>query len=115
MAAVSNFIVANFILGQVKLTNPYYTIERWHTVLVAYLVALTTATVNVYVPHLLDRISKAMVVWNVLTFVTMIIVILACNDHKQPTSFVFRDFQNLTGFDPAFTAILGLLQSAFGM
>ena len=115
MGATNNFIGANFILGLANLSNPGYTIERWHVVLVAYLIASISTAVNIYGPHLLDKISKAAIIWNILSFVIVIIVILACNDHKQPASFVFKDFQNFTGFGTAYCAILGLLQSSFGM
>ena len=53
--------------------------------------------------------------FNILSFIITVIVLLACNDHKQPPSFVFKDFQNFSGFGTAYCAILGLLQSSFGM
>ncbi|KAL9121580.1 MAG: hypothetical protein Q9187_001859 [Circinaria calcarea] len=106
---------ANFVLGQANLVYPEYIIERWHTVLLAYLIVLLCTVGNVYGPHLLDKVSRVVLIWNIVSFVTVIVVVLATNDHKQPASFVFRDFQNFTGFGTAFTAILGLLQSAFGM
>ena len=115
MGATNNFIGANFILGQANLSFPGYTIERWHTVLLAYLVAMISTGVNIYGPHLLDRISRFILLWNILSFIVVIITILATNDHKQPASFVFHDFQNFTGFSTGFAAILGLLQSSFGM
>ncbi|KAL8742311.1 MAG: hypothetical protein Q9190_005188 [Brigantiaea leucoxantha] len=115
MGATNNFIGANFILGQANLSFPSYEIERWHTVLLAYLIALSSTAVNLYGPHLLEKISRGILVWNVLAFVIVIVVILACNDHKQSADFVFHDFQNFTGFTPGFAAILGLLQSSFGM
>jgi len=115
MGATNNFVGANFILGQANLTFPGYTIERWHTVLVAYLIALIATCANIWGPHLLDKISRGILVWNIFSFFVVIIVILACNDHKQSANFVFKDFQNFTGFGTAFTAILSLLQSAFGM
>lgn len=115
MGATNNFIGANFILGQANLAFPAYVIERWHTVLLAYLIAILVTIVNIYGPHLLDRISKGILIWNIASFVVIVIVVLATNKHKQPASFVFHDFQNFTGFGTAFTAILGLLQSAFGM
>ena len=115
MGATNNFIGANFILGQVNLSLPSYTIERWHTVLLAYLIALISTGINIYGPHLLDRISRFTLLWNMLSFVIIVITILATNDHKQPASFVFHDFQNFTGFSTGFAAILGLLQSSFGM
>ncbi|KAL8949992.1 MAG: hypothetical protein Q9222_003935 [Ikaeria aurantiellina] len=115
MGATNNFIGANFILGQANLCFPSYTIERWHTVLVAYLIAAICTVLNIYGPRLLDRISQAAIVWNITSFAVVVIVILACNDHKQPASFVFSEFQNFTGFGTAYAAILGLLQSSFGM
>lgn len=115
MGATNNQIGANFILGQANLSFPNYTVERWHSVLLAYLIALLGTTVNIYGPHLLDRISRGILIWNILSFVVVVIVILACNDHKQPAGFVFHDFQNFTGFSTGFAAILGLLQSSFGM
>ncbi|KAI4252654.1 MAG: hypothetical protein LQ352_004156 [Teloschistes flavicans] len=108
MGATNNFIGANFILGQANLSFPSYTIERWHTVLLAYLIALISTIVNVYGPHLFDKISRAAIIWNILSFIVVIVVVLACNDHKQPASFVFKDFQNFSGFGTAYCAIVGL-------
>ena len=114
MGATNNFVGANFILGQANLSFPTYTIERWHTVLVAYLIALLSATINIFGSHILDRLSRFILAWNILSFLIVIITILATNDHKQPASFVFSEFQNFTGFSTGFAAILGLLQSSFG-
>lgn len=115
MEATNNFFGANFILGQANLCFPEYVIQRWHTVLVTYLIAIMCSLVNVYCPYLLDRISRYILTWNILWFAIVIIKILATNDHKQPASFVFAEFQNATGFSTRFATTLGLLQSAFGM
>ena len=115
MGATNNFIGANFILGQANLSFQSYTIERWHVVLLAYLIAFIATAVNIYGPHLLDRLSRFILLWNILSFIIVVITLLATNDHKQPASFVFSDFQNFTGFSTGFAAILGLLQSSFGM
>ncbi|MCJ1476614.1 hypothetical protein MMC13_005281 [Lambiella insularis] len=115
MGATNNFIGANFVLGMANLTFPEYTIERWHTALLSYAIALLATLANLYGPHLLDRVSRGMMIWNIVSFFIVIIVLLATNDHKQTPSFVFQDFQNFTGFGTGYTAILGLLQSAFGM
>lgn len=106
---------ANFLLGMANLTHPEYTIERWHTVLVTYLICSLATLSNIFLPHLLNRISKAILLWNICSFFVCFITILATNDHKQSASFVFSDFQNSTGFNKSYTAILGILQSAFGM
>ncbi|KAF2201159.1 GABA permease [Delitschia confertaspora ATCC 74209] len=115
MGATNNFIAANFFLGMANLNNPDYTIERWHTVLVSYLIAFLATGANIGMPHFLDKISKGVLIWNICAFFTVFITILAMNDHKQPASFVFGKFENFTGFNPAYAAILGILQSAFGM
>lgn len=115
MGATNAFVGANFILGQANLSSPNYTIERWHTVLVAYLISLLSATVNILGVHLLDKLSRFLITWNLLAFLIVVITILATNDHKQPSSFVWSSFENFTGFSTGFAAILGLLQSSFGI
>ena len=42
-------------------------------------------------------------------------VILARDKQKNTASFVFKDFQNFTGFGIACASLLGLLHTAFGM
>jgi choline transport protein len=115
MGATNNFIGANFILGMANLANPDYEIQRWHTATLSYAIAVMAAIANLYGPHLFDKLSRGMIIWNITAFFIVIITILATNDHKQSASFVFHDFQNFTGWSTGFTAILGLLQSAFGM
>ncbi|KAJ5167803.1 uncharacterized protein N7482_003397 [Penicillium canariense] len=115
MGATNNSIAANFILGMANLVYPEYTIERWQTVLVAYLVAILSAALNLWGSHLLHRISKFMLIFNVASFVIVTVTLLAMNDHKQPASFVFQDFQNATGWGTGMAAIIGILQACFGM
>ncbi|RYN49801.1 hypothetical protein AA0114_g6341 [Alternaria tenuissima] len=114
MGAVNNFVATNFILGVAQL-NYGFTIERWHTVLVAYLITFIAAASNIYLPHILNKLSKAIFIWNLASFVVCLITILVTNDHKQSASYVFSDFQNFTGWNAPYATCLGLLQSAFGM
>ncbi|KAI4146427.1 MAG: hypothetical protein LQ340_005932 [Diploschistes diacapsis] len=107
MAATTSFVGANFILGMANLSYPGYAIKQWHTVLASYSVALLAALANLFGSHLLERMSKVMMVWNIASFFVVVITILACNDHKQPASFVFAEFQNLTGWGPAMAGLLG--------
>ena len=93
MGATNNLIAANFILGMAQLSYPTYVIQQWQTVLVAYLIAILAAVANVYGPHVLDKISRGMMVWNIASFFIVIVVLLACNDHKQDANFVFSEFQ----------------------
>ncbi|KAJ5239911.1 hypothetical protein N7468_004530 [Penicillium chermesinum] len=115
MGATNNSIASNFVLGMSNLIFPDYAIQRWHTVLVAYLVAFLSTGVNLWGSHLLSRVAKFILIWNVGSFVVITITLLATNDHKQPAHFVFQDFENSTGWGTAMAAILGILQSCFGM
>lgn len=114
MGAVNNFVASNFILGIAQL-NYGFTIERWHAVLVAYLITFVAATSNIFLAHFLNKLSKAIFAWTLLSFVVCLVTILATNDHKQSASYVFSDFQNFTGWGAPYATCLGLLQSAFGM
>jgi amino acid transporter len=115
MGATNNSIAANFVLGMANLVFPEYTIERWQTVLVAYLVAFMATALNIWGPHLLNRISRFILIWNIGSFLITMIVLLATNDNKQPASFVFSEFQNFSGWGSAMAAIVGILQACFGM
>ncbi|KAL4885566.1 GABA permease [Aspergillus karnatakaensis] len=115
MGSVNNSIVANFILGQTNLVFPQFTVQRWHTVLVTYAVAACSLLINVLTPHLLNRLSRAILAWNICSFVIITVTLLATNTNKQSAKFVFHDFQNFTGFGQAMATIIGILQSFFGM
>ncbi|KAH0359772.1 putative GABA permease, partial [Aureobasidium melanogenum] len=97
MGAVNNFITAGFVLAIAELNHPDFVVTRWKITLVAF------------------ALSRFFLIWNIFAFIIVIVTILACNDHKQSAYFVFSEFQNMTGFGSAYTAILGLLQTAFGM
>lgn len=114
MGAANIFVAANFVLGMANLSHPGYVIQRWHTVLVAYLISLFAMVVNLFGSRLLDRLAHFFLPWNIVSFLVVIIAVLATNDHKQPASFVFSSFENFTGFGNGFAVVLGLLQSAFG-
>ncbi|KAE9369601.1 amino acid transporter [Stipitochalara longipes BDJ] len=113
--AGNGFVGANFVLGMAQMANPDYTIERWHTCLMAYLLLILAAATNIWGRKALEKLSQVMIIFNIVSFVVVIVVILARDNQKNNASFVFKDFQNFTGFGTAYASLLGLLQSAFGM
>ncbi|KAJ5132384.1 hypothetical protein N7448_006542 [Penicillium atrosanguineum] len=115
MGATNNSIASNFVLGMANLVYPEYEIQRWQTVLVAYLVAFLSTAVNLWGSHLLHKIAKFILIWNVGSFIIVTITLLATNDHLQPASFVFQEFENTTGWGTGMAAVIGILQSCFGM
>lgn len=58
---------------------------------------------------------RLVLLWNIGTFVVVIITLLATKDQKQDASFVFSDFDHLTGFTSGMAAMIGIVQSIFGM
>ncbi|KAJ5210949.1 Amino acid/polyamine transporter I [Penicillium cf. griseofulvum] len=115
MGAVSNSLGSNYILGQVNLVFPDFVIERWHTVLIAWALGIFSLTINVFAPHALHRLSRFILVWNIISFIIIITALLATNHQKQDTDFVFHEFRNMTGFGASMASIVGILQSFFGM
>jgi choline transport protein len=115
MGSVNNSFGSNYILGQANLVFPDYKIERWHTVLVAWAVAAFATVVNIFAPHALHRLSRLILLWNIASFFIVIITLLATQHNKQNASFVFQDFQNMTGFGAGMATVIGILQSFFGM
>lgn len=115
MGATNNFVTANFVLGQANLIFPEYVIQRWQTTLTAWLIAFIAASINLRGPQLLNKISHVLLWWNICSFIIITVTILATNDNKQPVSFVFKEFQNFTGWGSGMAAIIGILQSCFGM
>jgi choline transport protein len=113
--AANGFIGADFVLGIAQLCHPSYTIERWHTCLVAYLVLILAAAVNIWGRHLLEKMGRIMIIFNLVSFVVVIVIVLAMDKNKQSGAFVFKDFQNFSGFSTAYASLLGILQAAFGM
>ncbi|KAK3070644.1 hypothetical protein LTR53_010097 [Teratosphaeriaceae sp. CCFEE 6253] len=98
-----------------QLANPSFTIEHWHTCLLCYGVLILAALVNIFGRFLLDKLGRIMITFNLLSFIVVMVVILVKDQHKQNAEFVFVTFQNTTGFGNSYTALLGILQAAFGM
>src|ERR1700761_836168 len=59
--------------------------------------------------------GKIMITFNLLSFIVVIVVILAKDTDKATAAFVFKDFNNNTGFGNSYASLLGILQAAFGM
>ena len=58
--------------------------------MVSWVAVILAASINIFLPRLMNKLSTAALCWNVLTFGVVIITILTTNDHKQSTSFVFK-------------------------
>ncbi|KAF7189472.1 Choline transport protein [Pseudocercospora fuligena] len=115
MARAFSYVCVWFMLIGILAMGATNNFIRWHTVLVTYAVGTFSACFNIFGPSLLEKASRGLLIWNICAFLIIVITILAVNDHKQSAAFVFKDFVNETGFNRPYCAIVGLLQSAFGM
>lgn len=62
MGATSHFVTANFVLGLANLNNQSFVIQRWHTVLVGWAIALVTLVFNTWFSRLLNRTSQGILI-----------------------------------------------------
>ena len=62
MGATSHFVTANFVLGLANLNRRDLVLERWHTVLVAWAVALFTLVFNTFFSRFLNRASQGFLI-----------------------------------------------------
>ncbi|KAI5367353.1 Putative amino acid/polyamine transporter I, amino acid permease [Septoria linicola] len=115
MGATSHTASANFLLGLANLNNRDFEIRSWHNPLIAWAVALSSLIINVWGSKLLNKGSQMFLALNISSFVIVVVTILVMNGDRRPSSFVFSDFVNLTGWPPAYTALLGILQASYGM
>jgi choline transport protein len=68
--------------------NPDYTIEKWHTFLVAYLLLILAATTNIWGRRALEKLSQIMIIFNIVSSVVIIMSFLpGTNKRTQLLSF----------------------------
>lgn len=110
MAALAscNFFVASSILDLANLWNPSYTIEAWHTYLMHILLCVIAFTATSRYPTAIGRLGIT-VFWLSLTgFIASMVTILAVSDGKQSGSFVFEEYNNVSGWSDGWAMIIGI-------
>ena len=85
-----------------QIAHPSFVIERWHTCLVCYLCLILAAAVNVWGRHLLNKLGKIMITFNLLSFIIIIIVILLIYYYNVLSSLVFKDLNNNNGLNKSY-------------
>lgn len=79
---IINSVPTSYFVSPPSSDSGYFN-ERWHDVLIAYLITLIGVIINIYGRRLLDGISRAAIIWNIGSFIIVIVVILACSEHRQ--------------------------------
>ncbi|EAT81366.2 hypothetical protein SNOG_10867 [Parastagonospora nodorum SN15] len=110
-------VVVSFIQGQlqgiVKLNNPGYVIERWHTTLIMWAIVLVAYLQHMWTIKLLPVLEMFMGTLHILMFLALFLVMLIMGRNAS-AEFVFTGFVNQTGWKSNGVAwFVGLLPAIF--
>lgn len=103
--------IASAVVGMYTLNSgPDFEFKTWHIFVAYQLINLVTFSFNCY-GKWLPRISQMALYVSIFSFVTITITVLACaRGNYQPAHFVFKDFNNGTGWESSAIAfIVGLI------
>jgi choline transport protein len=99
--------------GIVKLNNPRYVIERWHTTLIMWAIVLVAYLQHMWTIKLLPVLEMFMGTLHILMFLALFLVMLIMGRNVS-AEFVFTGFVNQTGWDSNGVAwFVGLLPAIF--
>ncbi|KAF7967822.1 hypothetical protein HWV62_32936 [Athelia sp. TMB] len=117
LVATGGSLAGQLITGIFAILHDDYVLQRWHIFLVYLIYVIGAFLLNAFAVKLLPVIDKAALMWSLAGFGIISITLLAtASPSYQSADFVFRGFENQTGWSSNGVAwILGLLQSAFGL
>ncbi|KAM5354857.1 hypothetical protein ACJ41O_001503 [Fusarium nematophilum] len=110
MAALAscNFFVASSILDLTALWHPGYMIEAWHTYLMHILLCIIAFIATSRFPAAIGRVGIAVFWLSLAGFIASMVTLLAVSDRKQSASFVFEDYENVTGWSDGWAMMIGI-------
>jgi choline transport protein len=110
MAATAscNFFVAGSILDIVNLWNEGYEIQAWHTYLLHILLCIIAFVATSRFPTAIGRLGVTILALSIVGFVASLITLLTVKDTKQSTDFVFKDYQNVSGWSDGWAIFIGI-------
>ncbi|KAL1407660.1 hypothetical protein Q8F55_007093 [Vanrija albida] len=113
VAAVS-IIAAQAVFALVQTFNPAFVIARWHVFLVFEAVNTNALLANVFVLNRLPGLGTFFLVLSNAVFLAILITVPATAPTHQPSSFVWTQWQNESGWSNRFVvAATGLVNPAF--
>ncbi|KAH3950440.1 hypothetical protein HBI56_233280 [Parastagonospora nodorum] len=107
------FLIAGQLQGIVKLNNPGYVIERWHTTLIMWAIVLVAYLQHMWTIKLLPVLEMFVGTLHILMFLALFLVMLIMGRNAS-AEFVFTGFVNQTGWKSNGVAwFVGLLPAIF--
>ncbi|KAF4454874.1 hypothetical protein F53441_2667 [Fusarium austroafricanum] len=105
--ASCSFFVSQSILNLAKLWNEEYVIHSWHVYLLHVGLCTVAFLAASRFPTAIGSIGVAVFWLSIAGFIASIATLLAVKEVKQPSKFVFTEFQNASGWTDGWAAIIG--------
>ncbi|KAG0289423.1 hypothetical protein BGZ98_003829 [Dissophora globulifera] len=110
-----DFGLAILLCSVISLANGWV-YERWHVVLIYFLILIIHGLINTFLVRLIAIMNTISVWVHIGGVVIILVTLLVKAEHKASASFVFTSFVNNTGWSSSvYVVLLGLLQSQFTM
>ncbi|KAL7814194.1 amino acid transporter [Trichoderma aethiopicum] len=103
-----NLFVAGSILDVVNLWNEDYEVQAWHTYLLHILLCIIAFLVTARFPSAVGKLGVAITVLSLAGFVASLVTLLTVQDVKQSSDFVFRNYQNVSGWPDGWAIFIGI-------
>jgi choline transport protein len=113
ITASGTLLVPQMAIGMYMLRNPDVIYEPWMGFVGFQLTNIFVFFFNT-IERFLPILSRASMAFSVTTLVIVFVSILAASPSKQPASFVFTEFVNLSGWNDAVAALTGILGVNWG-
>lgn len=107
------YIPANVVVQMYAVFHPDFEIAPWHTFLAFVLITWLCTAFVIFCNRLIPYLQHAgLFLITVGGLVTIIVVVAMPNEHAS-NAFVWRDFQNMTGWSNGVAFLTGVLNGAF--
>ncbi|KAK7598494.1 hypothetical protein V3481_000120 [Fusarium oxysporum f. sp. vasinfectum] len=106
--ASCSFFVAQSILNLVALWNETYVIQSWHVYLVHICLCTIAFLAASRFPAAIGSIGVSVFWMSIIGFIASLATLLAVQEVKQPSKFVFTEFTNVSGWTDGWAAMIGL-------
>ncbi|KAF4338460.1 amino acid transporter [Fusarium beomiforme] len=106
--ASCSFFVAQSVLSLVQLWNEAYVMQNWHVYLVHVSLCSVAFMAASRFPSAIGSIGVSVFWLSIVGFIASLATLLAVQEVKQPSKFVFKEFTNVSGWTDGWAAIIGI-------
>lgn len=116
LTATGGLLGSQIIIGIIAIYDTTYVAQKWHQFLMYIGYNNIAMLLNAFGNSILPLVNKTAIIWSITGFVVISIMVLACaSPSYSPCDFVYREFQNETGWPDGLAWMLGHLQGSLGL